>query len=223
MSEEAVNDPKTRLDCLLSVALDDELDAAEAEELTQLRAAHPELAATRAARFSEIGEVLGNLGSAPHSDAHLESGLAALRARLGAAPSAGLPERPRFEDVLRDEVSTETKSSGSAAPMGSGDELARRRFRASGWGASLGLAAAAAIALYFVVPAPELPFERPLDPPAQELPLLEDPIALALVFDLAEESLSGDALEDISFEDLEIIEQLDLLEYMAAHETEGRG
>jgi hypothetical protein len=236
-----------RLDYLLSIELDDELDAAERAELDRLLVDHPDAAARRA-RLAGVDSVLQNIGAQPADQSRdLDAGLAAIRRRLG----------------------SENGESGPA-PV---DELARRRRRASKWIPSLGLAAAAALAVYLVTPA-ESPFfsdgvsgdysdglsesfpgsssrgasDRSEDPErvggddtsadtvspgasdralgqsaAGESRLVDDPIALAVVFELEDDVDMASAIESVSADDFEIIEQLELLEFLAARKEGGRG
>jgi anti-sigma factor RsiW len=197
-----------RLDYLLSVGLDGELDPAEREELDRLLADHPE-AADRRESFETIDAFVKSIGSQPDSGAgigdtesRLDAGLASIHARI---------EGTRAE------------------PM---DEFERRR--TPSWLPSIGLAAAAAMAVYFVVPSgPTIPNGSPDStgsapssqhadgsPPTRPV---DDPIALAVVFEVDEDSDTIGFIDSMSADDFEIIEQLELLEFLAAHEEEGRG
>lgn len=199
-----------RLDYLVSIAIDDELDPAEREELDRLLADHPE-AADRRASFESINALVQSIGAQPvNSESGLDAGLDAVRTRIEDANAA------------------------------SGDELSRRRRRISNWIPSLGLAAAAAMAVYFVIPQ-NLPtpngssgsmgnvVDSESSRSSSEVPTSEaarradDPIALAVVFELDEDAESAPFIDSMSADDFEIIEQLELLEFLAARETEGRG
>jgi len=189
-----------RLDYLLSVDLDGELEPGEREELERLLTDHPE-AAERRASFESIDAVVKNLGERPmtgsgigEAQSRLDAGLASIQARIEEA---------------------------SAAPV---DELARRRRRTPGWIPSIGLAAAAAMAVYFVVPnGPTIPTETSGVPSTDRSDLVDPPIALAVVFEVDEDADTIAYIDSMSPDDFEIIEQLELLEFLAAREGEGRG
>lgn len=215
-----------RLDYLLSIELDGELDANERSELDRLLADHPE-ATQRRQRFAAIDGALRAIGAQPTratSEDALNAGLASLHERIEASASHAADESE--EDDL--------------------DELARRRGARSRWLPSIGLAAAAALALYLVVPGSSIdPFgestvgptgtrsaERRGSPSTDTNAKPGDrrerisPIALAVVFELEEDGDGVPFGETVSAEDFEIIEQLELLEFMAtreARETGGRG
>jgi hypothetical protein len=90
-----------RLDLLLSISIDDELDEAERAELDRLLASSPEIAAAAEARrvaFRAADEALLEVASAPlgrrgidvpENEAALDAGLAALRERI--ATESGAP------------------------------------------------------------------------------------------------------------------------------------
>ena len=206
-----------RLDYLLSVELDGELATAEREELDRLLADHPE-AADRRASFESINAVVKNIGEQPagnagmgEAESGLDAGLASIRARIEEA---------------------------NATPT---DELAQRRRPIPGWIPSIGLAAAAAMAVYLVVPdGPTIPtgaldpissdpsstlsWQRVADVPSTAgMDLVENPIALAVVFEVDDDSETIGFIDSMSPDDFEIIEQLELLEFLAAREGEGRG
>lgn len=200
-----------RLDYLLSVELDDELEPAEREELDRLLTDHPE-AADRRASFESIDAFVKSIGAQPargagidDAQSRLDTGLASIRARIGEA---------------------------NAPPA---DELARRRRPTPSWIPSIGLAAAAALAVYFVVPSgPTIPTGAPDSslsasqqvadvPSTAGMELVENPIALAVVFEVDDDSDAMGLIDSMSPDDFEIIEQLELLEFLAAREGEGRG
>jgi anti-sigma factor RsiW len=202
-----------RLDYLLSVDLDDELEPAEREELDRLLTDHPEAAARRA-RFESIDAFVKNIAEQPatgsttgEAQSRLEAGLTSIQARIEEA---------------------------GAEPV---DELAQRRRRTPSWIPSIGLAAAAAMAVYFVVPngptippngsdsAPASSSSQPLGdgPSTARSDFVDNPIALAVVFEVDEDSDTIAFIDTMSPDDFEIIEQLELLEFLAAREGEGRG
>jgi len=202
-----------RLDYLLSVELDDEIEPAEREELDRLLRDHPE-AADRRASFESIDAFVKNIAEQPatggatgEAQSRLEAGLASIQARIEKA---------------------------SAEPV---DELAQRRRRMPSWIPSIGLAAAAAMAVYFVVPTgPKIPTKAsdPASSSSSSQPLagvpstggsdfVDNPIALAVVFEVDEDSDTIAFIDSMSPDDFEIIEQLELLEFLAAREGEGRG
>lgn len=208
-----------RFDLLLSAALDDELDADEREELERLLAQDPSLAGRAEARRSEFAAADSALRSLSLSgeERDMDAGLLDLRSRL-APPSDAL--------------------AASAGPS---------RARGRGW--LVPLAAAAALALYFWGTGSD---ESPLLAPPGVSPLAKDgstdvegtgleeipgpgegadgyePLALALLFEIQEELLeqglegtaNGQALD---VRDLEVIEQLDLMEFLSARNAGGRG
>lgn len=94
------------------------------------------------------------------------------------------------------------------------------------------VATAAALAIYLAVPTAErvpLPSQEPLatsiDSPAEQtLPWdepLDEEMAVALGYGEAMEGISP--VPGVSMEDFEIIEDLDLLDYLAQQESEGQG
>ncbi len=194
-----------RLDSLLSLELDDELTPAEREELAGLLESDSS-ASRRRARFESIDFSLQSIGAQtvdPASDQKIDASMASIFARI--------------------------ERDGPAVV----DELSRRRRWSPGWVPSLGLVAAAAMAVYFVVPSSVVPTwlddsngpslfssESSL---THDIGLLDDPIALAVIFELDEESEAVALIDSVSAADFEIIEQLELFEYLATREEEGRG
>jgi anti-sigma factor RsiW len=187
-----------RLDYLLSAAIDEELDAAEREELDRLLAMRPDASRRRAALESAnaLVQAVADRPELAADDDRIDRGLADVRARIAASNSTPI------------------------------DELSERRRTRPSWFASLPLAAAAALVVYFVLPEGSIPpgLTPAVAPPAgEQRPLIDDPIALAVVFELDEDAESIDFIDTMSAEEFEIIEQLELLEYLAARDGEGRG
>jgi len=207
-----------RLDYLLSAALDGELDSAEREELDRLLPDHPE-ASDRSAQLASVDELVQTLSASSilsegaarpqlSADARLEEGLAAIRTR-----------------IERDE--------GGAAS----DELAeRRRRRLPSWIPPMAMAAAA-VAIYLAVPQDSFnPLTDDVDTSTNRAPVpavdistseerrfVDDPIALAVVFEIEEDGDSVNLVDGVSPDDFEIIETLELMEFLAARHGEGRG
>lgn len=178
-----------RLDLLLSARADGVLDVEEARELDGLLAAS-EGARARAEAFAAVEAQLRTLGGIPVADARLARSLAAIRARTGGR---------------------------------SGEGRARRPGRRSGLAAA-GAALAAGLALAFWLTRSNV--EDPEAPPAQiadaRPPLdrsagdvadrVEDEVAAAL---------AGDDLAALGLpasDDLEVIAELELLEFLAARD-----
>lgn len=189
-----------RLDYLLSIALDDELSPDERNELDRLLAemSDTEEAIERRASFAMIGDIVRNIGEQPTNvDTALDANLESIRARLEKLNSS--PE----------------------------DELAPRRRRSPAWLPSLGLAAAAALAVYVVLPSDSLLLFSPQTDAgvsnADKNRVIADPIALAVVFEIENDAESVTFMDSMTAEDFEVIEQLELLEFLAAREAEGRG
>lgn len=212
------------LDERLSAALDGELDAAEREALEAQVAAEPALAARRAA-FASVDDGLRALAAARAAatdPATIDRGWEAVRARVAAGDVEGL------------------------GPSAS-EQTAGRPARSRGFGPALFWAAAAAAAIWLLAPGKGAP---PDAPPAAEGPdrlAIEngapgDPAAAARVRDLGlddtvdpaplmalgygEEADDGFFVPGVPIEDLPVIEELDLLDYLKARERAelgGRG
>ena len=207
--------PLARLERLLSASIDGELDPAEREELASLVAERPEAEARRA-RLEAVDALLREVAADAAPPADPEVALAELRERVARR--------------------------GPGVPGG-----ARRRGprRAAVWAPALVAAAAAALVIYWTRSASSPPAPEPeraeggfaarpsgaegpsgvaLDPSGEgaDAPL-DDPLALAWVLGIAEDSEATQGLEGLSNEDLEIIEQLELMEYLAARDVGGRG
>ncbi len=195
-----------RLDSLLSLELDNGLTPAEHQELAGLLESDSS-ALRRRARFESIDFSLQGIGAQtvePASDQEIDASMASIFARI--------------------------EHEGPAVA----NELSRRRRWTPGWIPSLGLVAAAAMAVYFVVPSSVVPTSwlddsngpSPFSSESSathEIGLLDDPIALAVIFELDEESEAVALINSVSAADFEIIEQLELFEYLATREEEGRG
>ena len=227
---------RERFDLLLSAALDGELDATERAELDALRAAHPaltDLEAARRTRFESVSaslrQVAQDAAAAAGNDA--TSGLAALEARI------------RAEDAPQG-----SRTTASHAAPGSSSAASSARPRVAAW--LVPLAAAAAVALYAwggfgpaedAAVAPRAPtpstaavegVERS-DRSAKGAPSPSEDAALASGAVAAEDDLLDIALlaeieaaelgDELEPGDLEIIEQLDLMDFLAAAEGEERG
>jgi anti-sigma factor RsiW len=207
---------QAELDLLLSAELDGELEPLEVERLAALRQRHPDHAA-RLARFQEVDGAMRSLAETPIPAERLAVPLRILEARLARSESA----RP---------IEVESRS-------GSESGSAMRWIKPALW------AAAAALVLYLIAAGSQratAPAQSPLFPPTAT-ELAEEPLpastfasddeALVLALDLFEgeaegqsEALVGEeTFGAISDEDFDIVEQLDLLEFLAAREREGRG
>ena len=224
-SKQANGDMDKSLDLLLSASIDDELEAGEREELGRALANDP-AAADRRARFEAVDEALRTLATSPASESELAAGLVAIRARLA-------DENPR----------SPYKSSGrqDGGPQ-SGSRGRRMRSRVP----ALALAAAAAWLIYLVLPGRQLPGEPASDSAVhrdagvdshaaetsdaiatafeeQPLALADAQTLLTLIFGLDEDSEGTGTRDALSAEDFEVVEQLELMEFLAAREMEGRG
>ena len=187
-----------RLDVLLSAERDGVLYPSERAELEALVASDP-VAGERRAAFAAIDEALVALGQAPLDDSAIAEGLASVRART-------------------------TGAAGAVVPV----EVPRAPWRHP----AVPLFAAAAAAVLMIVFA-LAPTERneeivPSDEPglASEAPMepvLEDEdfdAELAIALGYGE---GGDFIPGVDNEDLSVISELDLLDFMAAREEGGRG
>jgi len=203
----------SRLDALLSAERDGALDPDERAELDALLANDPAAPARRAA-FAAADEALVALGREPLDEASIADGLEALRARTG--------------------------REGSTAPS-SGVQLDARR---ASWRHPvvplLAGAAAAALMLFLAVSSTEtVEAPRPrvvqvpaaidtVDPLDAEDEMLDfDPelaIALPIALPLALGHGEGaELVPGVDDEDLAVISELDLLDFMAALEAQERG
>lgn len=208
----ARNDAGTRLDLLLSAERDGVLEVAERAELDALLANDPAAVARRAA-FASVDEALVDLGRMPLDDEAIVAGLEALRRRTGRDASTGVA------GVV---------------------ELGERRLP---WRHPvvplLAGAAAAALMLYFAV-APTDPVDSPAPAPAPlpqvvmssdpvetsgveaDAPGLDPDLALALGMALGYGE-GAELVPGVENDDLPVISELDLLDFMAAREEGGRG
>jgi len=210
-------DPKLeRLDLLLSASLDDEVGADERAELANLRAGAEGETAERERAFREVDEELRALAGEPLDDAQLSNSLADLDAHLEA----------------RREGREASGASSDPSGFGAGPGLGARRL-------AIGLAAAAAVVFYLIVPSVEPPVEGTDSfPDARAV----DPGVDAFAIDEGDDPSDfeeGDAVEDLVLaigygeenaeigvimgDDFEVIEQLELLDYLIALDGEGRG
>ena len=224
-SKRAKGNMDESLDLLLSASIDDELEAGEREELGRALANDP-AAADRRARFEAVDDALRTVAASPASESELAAGLAAIRARLA-------DENP----------TSPYKSSGRQA---GGQQSGGRGRRMRSWVPALVLAAAAAWLIYLVLPGRLLPgapaYETAVRRDAgvdslaaetsdaiataseeQLLALADARTLLTLIFGLDEDSEGTGTRDALSAEDFEVVEQLELMEYLAAREMEGRG
>ena len=229
-SKQANGDMDKSLDLLLSASIDDELEAGEREELGRALANDP-AAADRRARFEAVDEALRTLATSPASESELAAGLVAIRARLA-------DENPR----------SPYKSSGrqGSGRQDGGPQSGSRGRRMRSRVPALALAAAAAWLIYLVLPGRQLPGEPASDSAVhrdagvdsraaetsdaiatafeeQPLALADAQTLLTLIFGLDEDSEGTGTRDALSAEDFEVVEQLELMEFLAAREMEGRG
>lgn len=183
-------DERSRIDALLSMLVDGELDAQEESKLRERIAREPALA-ERLAAFERVGDALRALPTP------------AVPADLAVRMRAKLAEQQRRE------TSPATTATARAArrPRRAPPRRSRRV-----WAAAAGLsAAAAALALYLVLPS-GVPLPSPEVPEAQRSLLAsagEDELGIALYYD--------------ELVDLELLEQFELLEILAAIEQAEQG
>lgn len=184
-----------RVDALLSASMDERLSPDERAELDALLAQAP--VAARAEAFRQVDDTLRALAQDSVDERRLASSLETLRDRLGA----------------------------SGQPPARGGAVTRLHPVVYG-----GLAAAAAAILFLAIGfgggAP-----GPGEKASGETPSLveasgpTDPVDEALVTALGYAAWAGDVSELglASPEDLEVVEQLELLDFLAAREAEGQG
>ncbi len=214
--------PEDRLDRLISASLDGETTPEDRAWLDEQLARDP-AARARLEAFGRVDAEVRRLAESAIGEERLASLFASLRSRLEAG-SVGSADPPgeRFPDRARG--------------------VPARSFRVRPWIPAL--AAAAAMLLYLLLPGPGVDSRRttpsietvevPVDGMTPES-VDSDPVpgsnfALDLDLDL-EEGLSvvlgyGEdpyAGEEAPIDDLEVIEQLDLLDFLASRETAGRG
>lgn len=216
-----------RLDYLLSVEMDDELEPAEREELDRLLMAHPE-AGRRRGRLESVDTLIRTIATQPG---------------VGEVEGSAAETDAMEADLDRRWASLQ-ESLGRPDPMPTVEASGRRRASAR-WAPALAAAAAAAVAAFLVLPrvlpggsfleSASVPSRSSLDTEpgtrggvrqdasAEAWSGVDDPIVLAVVFELDDEDDSIEILDPVSAEDLEIIERLELLEFLAARQTEGRG
>lgn len=214
-----------RIDALLSAAMDGEATPEEQAELAALRDG-----------FAD-GAREGAENASPDWAA-----IVAERARLFGLAEAALRNLAQSASPSSVRAGTDADSDPAAGLASLRSRIAEEegrpaaRSRRMGW--AVPLAAAAALALYWATgsdgPGPEGPSQgatqermaesaQPFSPPAgaAEGPLAEEDalVELALLFELEDER--GEA--PLEAGDLEIIEQLELLEFLAARGGEGQG
>jgi len=193
------------VDALISAAMDDELDQAGREELERLIAADPAVAA-RVRAFHQIDSVVRGVGRNELEPEQLAAGYASIEERLGIGAGARPPlwRRPAFGLALAAAAVLFLYLSGAS-------ESARP-----------GLAKGDAPPNVVVLDEP--PGGAPDDLPSEEAPLEEESLdAFAVALGYAEGPDGVSPVPGLPMEDFEIIDQLELLEYLAAREAEGRG
>lgn len=218
-----------RVDALVSAAMDDELDAAARADLEAAIAGDPAVAA-RVRAFGRVDDALRELAADPISEAQHAEGYAQLRARLA-----------------------EEENAGGAQPPGVLTSLADRRRPGLPVLAPIVLTAAAVAALFLIVsrgdrsdptqgaaarpPAIAREMSEPsagdslraleIDPGSGRDVDLESDFGLGeervIALGYADEANGAGLVPGIALEDFEIIDQLEVLEYLAARESEGRG
>lgn len=200
-------------DARVSAAIDGALDPAARAALEREIAADPALAA-RAQALHDVDAGLRTLAADPIAADRLERNFEALQARLG-SPAAAV-----FANTA------DTANTADAA-----NPALRGWLRRAGV-PILTAAAAAAAVLYLWLP-------RSADPGATPAPARmagaasevekggasarpsDEAVAIALGY--GEDPATWQLAPGVPIDDLEIIEELELLEYLATHETEGRG
>jgi len=197
-----------RLDSLLSARLDDELTREELAELETLLAAHPEYA-ERARTFDELDVRLKAIAEESGEDVRLAVNLDGLRARLGFDVSSESGEPTSAANVEREP--------GDGSSQGVISLLGRPVV-------PLLLAAAAAILFYLVLPmGPPATEESSVlaetsgldgDADAELDAYLEDGLVLVLGYGDEMSEMTG-----ITSDDLDVIEQLDLLDFLSTRES----
>ncbi|HEB90105.1 MAG TPA: hypothetical protein ENI85_11080 [Deltaproteobacteria bacterium] len=214
--------PEDRLDRLLSADLDGEIDSGDRAWLEERLARDP-TARARLEAFARIDTGLRRLAEAPVGQERLAAMLADLHSRLEA-------ETVGASDAAE-------KSPSDVAPV-----LGAGRFPVRPWASALAVAAAAAIAVLLLLPGSEDDSEAPA-PSLEMVGIPADAMApegpasdrntdagleldadleegLSVVLGYGEDPYAGD---EPSIEDLEVIEQLDLLDFLSSRETAGRG
>ena len=207
---------RERLDALISAAMDGSIEDADRIWLEERLAADDE-AVARARAFDRVDAELRTLAEAPSlSEERLAAGFERLRSRLqGPSVESGgvAAENPEFDGPHRGRPG-----------------VWRRR-----WVPAL-IAAAAALALYLILPGVErgsesgggdsrvgIPADEGIDDTIEFAENIELDEELSLVLGYGEDPFD---LDEATIDDLEIIEQLDLLDFLSAREArerEGRG
>ncbi|MFK7895477.1 MAG: hypothetical protein AB8G23_06555 [Myxococcota bacterium] len=218
-----------RMDALISASLDDALSPEEAAELAALMAGEGmagegvsgEGVASRAQDFEDVDAALRALAEEPLDEARLEASLEAVQERLfESSPDAAVVIAG---EAVADEIGVDAGSRASGR-----SESLFSRIRPAFYG---GMAAAAAAMLFFAVGSGSDAL-RPGDlNPGGGLETLAEEAALGELTDEALVAALGygagpadlSELGLASPEDLEIVEQLELLDFLAAREAEGRG
>ena len=200
-------------DAMISAGIDGELGPEDREQLDELLSGGGSHSArARSRSFRQVDEELRSLAAAPIADEHLTTLLGTLRTRL--------------------EVDRSERAASWARERRSPVEIGRNRRR---WGLSSALAAAAAIVVYLVLPATE-PVGEAKVPPAGTVVALTDRIDqtpadgtdaageleedLALALGYRDETSERSA---ISNDDLDVIERLDLLDFLSTRGLEESG
>jgi len=201
------------LDALLSAERDGALESGDAARLGELLAAGP-AAPTRRADFERLDEALRGLGTDPIPQARLDRIETALARRLAAnhgaaaadaADAADVPGVPGAADARNNAGTTRRESQ---API-ERRTAPRRRFA---FGVAAALAAGIVLASLVWMPRGERSVDeaREVEPQLAADGIGETPRAV--------DDLARFGIEDAS--DLEVIEELELLEFLAARERE---
>jgi hypothetical protein len=200
---------RDRQDAMISAGLDGELEREDRERLDELLASSDEYSA-RARSFQRVDEELRSLVAGSMAGERLATTFASLRARL---------------EVARSERAE------TSALEGVSSTAAERRRR---WGLSSAFAAAAALVVYLVLPATKPVTEEPFSLAEGAIPVADGTDA-ADAADSAREGLEEDLalvlgygdetseINAISNDDLDVIERLELLDFLSAREMEERG
>jgi anti-sigma factor RsiW len=209
-----------RLDVLLSARRDGALTPAEQAELDRILS-ESEVARRRALELDRVDEGLRALAASPVDGERLARNLAAVRQRsaLERAASRSVPLATAAT------LPTPARSGSAATTRGSSDAGARR---ARALGVGLGAAAIAAAWIAALV----FPIERPTGEAAggprdasesREMGWAEEGRAVAVpgVERVAAEDLAALGLEEPG--DLEVIDELELLDFLADRERTARG
>lgn len=195
------------LDALLSAERDGALESGDAARLGELLAAGP-AAPTRRADFERLDEALRGLGTDRIAQARLDRIESALVRRLAANHGAAAADAARVPGAADARNNAGAKRGESQAPI-ERRTAPRRRFA---FGVAAALAAGIVLASLVWMPRGERPVDeaREAEPRLAADAIVEAPRAV--------DDLETLGIEDAS--DLEVIEELELLEFLAARERE---